>query len=1259
MRSIGITYHSSKPLYSGINATAFVLMEIYQGLGCHVIMADIANEGNSEWKSAFHAVQWSNAYQTRDLDLLIDVDGTLASKDRAKMATRSVVFLRSFLQFTELEMSTYMESPYVPRDLEGVAEIWCWDQMNPVETLASVELLFPCPIRRMPYSWTSAVIRYLDDRRDLRHSSTYTKDLAWTIHVAERNKNNQSTSVLPMVAVRELHLKRAIDAQYLIHDMDHLKDNRFLKENVLINIESDKLPLQMVGPANYLKWLEMPNQLLLSHVRFQPIRFAVLNAIWLGIPVVHNSPVLRDAHPLLQSLYYTGNSIQEMAQVIRTFSSSPETWYASLSTLRLWMEHAYSWKRENAIGSWKDTLALVADADKKSVTFAEPLQEVKIIEAPSTEVTAEIVVAFSDMWPGFHSDRNYLLDALRHEYPSRSIQGVSYDPAMASTYRLLLFGPFGQTWKSAPASLPRVYFSAENWEHPDDPSIACYLTPSRQEDDRHLRVATWATFIDWFSGSTELPGDSMDNPIRLPLHFAMNPHPVEWKSRREFCAFVVSNPVCEFRNRSFEAVHAYKKVNSGGGLYNNIGGQLSLKYPGGGCGDLSKHHFFVAHQYTLSFENSQAPGYVTEKLLHAKMAGCVPLYWGDAEAHRDFVPESFINVSAVKDPAMIVHLIKKLEANPDMCAKMAATPLLNEEKKQAALKAMSAVSRKLMSLMESATASPVPDTPMEGIVSTYVINLDHRADRWNTLLEVEPWIKTHGERASAVYGKAIQMTPIIYDLFEHNNYNWKKSVIGCALSHIKLWSKIAASEVLQPNDKVLILEDDVRFSPAWREQWAKAVQCIPEDADLLYLGGVLPPNKPALAHVLQPVNDCWATIRPNKLFSHVELPLFHFCAYSYILTPLGAQKLVVGLMESREKAAIAIDHVLGHPMYGLRTYVIQPLMTHCFQENDPIYVNSDFNKIERQDSFDSDIWNNTEFFTEEELAPFRTAVSTTVPSSDTMEVYYRADPEKPFDLYERKWLECVFGRTLECKPYVMGENPPADNAWFIVQRPYSEEWSKLFYLWNEKGVSFRVLHLSDEFTSDDITFYTLPRCKAVVRNYIRADVPRMGHIVTIPLGYHHSSKEPPKAWKDRSLLWSFHGTDWFQRGEQLSKFSHLVPNSCRLLPSWNHSTMTSEQDYLRLLNESKFCPILKGNHNETFRLYETLEAGALPVTTITDPRYLSWVEENLGLEKWYSWNKALDVLSNESAVDESIRLAVQTKWAEWKARIQAQCQALL
>ena len=46
----------------------------------------------------------------------------------------------------------------------------------------------------------------------------------------------------------------------------------------------------------------------------------------------------------------------------------------------------------------------------------------------------------------------------------------------------------------------------------------------------------------------------------------------------------------------------------------------------------------------------------------------------------------------------MIDIIKKLETRPDMCATIAATPILDEERKQKALRMMSVMSQKLLAL---------------------------------------------------------------------------------------------------------------------------------------------------------------------------------------------------------------------------------------------------------------------------------------------------------------------------------------------------------------------------------------------------------------------------------------------------------------------------------------------------------------------------------------------------------------------------------
>jgi len=50
------------------------------------------------------------------------------------------------------------------------------------------------------------------------------------------------------------------------------------------------------------------------------------------------------------------------------------------------------------------------------------------------------------------------------------------------------------------------------------------------------------------------------------------------------------------------------------------------------------------YRFNICYENTIIPGYVTEKSLHAKMAGCIPLWWGDPSYRLDFDEDSLINV---------------------------------------------------------------------------------------------------------------------------------------------------------------------------------------------------------------------------------------------------------------------------------------------------------------------------------------------------------------------------------------------------------------------------------------------------------------------------------------------------------------------------------------------------------------------------------------------------------------------------------------
>ena len=148
---IGITFYANKPRWEcEVNQTAYMLAELFAALQHDVVLVH-QSPTIIPYESVYTI---SELASVSTLDWLIDIDGHLSPTTRNRAAARTIVFLRTFLQFEEMNASVYADYPYQPRYLEDVFEIWCWDVLNPEETIPSIQTLFSCPIRRVPLIWT-------------------------------------------------------------------------------------------------------------------------------------------------------------------------------------------------------------------------------------------------------------------------------------------------------------------------------------------------------------------------------------------------------------------------------------------------------------------------------------------------------------------------------------------------------------------------------------------------------------------------------------------------------------------------------------------------------------------------------------------------------------------------------------------------------------------------------------------------------------------------------------------------------------------------------------------------------------------------------------------------------------------------------------------------------------------------------------------------------------------------------------------------
>ena len=114
-----------------------------------------------------------------------------------------------------------------------------------------------------------------------------------------------------------------------------------------------------------------------------------------------------------------------------------------------------------------------------------------------------------------------------------------------------------------------------------------------------------------------------------------------------------------------------------------------------------------------------------------------------------------------------------------------------------------------------------------------------------------------------------------------DNEGWVKfkGTLGCFLSHVAIWEKIAHSR----NIYSIVLEDDTTIF-----HFDKLLDMvIPEDADIIFIHNKVSPNPRAIGSInLYPF---------SAGLSRLEMGDTGLGGYGYILTPKGAQKIIASL----------------------------------------------------------------------------------------------------------------------------------------------------------------------------------------------------------------------------------------------------------------------------------------------------------------------------------------------------------------------------
>ena len=213
-----------------------------------------------------------------------------------------------------------------------------------------------------------------------------------------------------------------------------------------------------------------------------------------------------------------------------------------------------------------------------------------------------IKIKFTDFWPDFDLP-NFMFYKLLLE---------KYNVIISDKPDLLFYSVYSN--EHSKYKCTKIFFTAEN-VRPDFRECDYSFSFDFHSNKKNYRLPLYALYDD----------------VNTLINKRVNAKEV-LENKTKFCCFIVSNPVSTIRNNFYTDFTKYKHIDSGGELFNNLGGAVK-----------NKREFVKDYKFVIAFENASYPGYVTEKIFEPFLENCIPIYWGNPLIGKDFNTRSFIN----------------------------------------------------------------------------------------------------------------------------------------------------------------------------------------------------------------------------------------------------------------------------------------------------------------------------------------------------------------------------------------------------------------------------------------------------------------------------------------------------------------------------------------------------------------------------------------------------------------------------------------
>ncbi|AYV80675.1 MAG: putative fucosyltransferase [Harvfovirus sp.] len=224
------------------------------------------------------------------------------------------------------------------------------------------------------------------------------------------------------------------------------------------------------------------------------------------------------------------------------------------------------------------------------------------------------------------------------------------------------------------------------------------------------------------------------------------------------------------------------------------------------------------------------------------------------------------------------------------------------------------------------------------ITNSICVNLQRRTDRKENMIKLFNDNNINVDFMKAVDGKNLEKSDLLKALYENNDFNYRKAIIGCSLSHVNLWLNLLDDT---KNDYYIIYEDDIILAKNYKTKINKIIEQA-KNQDIIFLGYHMYKDKKKLYDHIYNIDDSeHITLHPLNKSVYIG------GTFGYIINKNGANQMMNYIGKNGIKHGI--DYVMKINEM-VNCYECQPMVIF----SDCCYTFSS--------NVDSDIQKNYDFF---------------------------------------------------------------------------------------------------------------------------------------------------------------------------------------------------------------------------------------------------------------------------------------------------------